>query len=85
MLKVVTTTKFKKAQKQNRNIKKLKEIMIQIANEEVLSSQLKNHNLTGNYNNRQECHISPDWLLVYFINSDEVIFERINTHSEIFK
>jgi len=44
----------------------------------------KDHNLIGNFIGRRECHIEPDWLLIYKIDEDFIIFERTGTHSDLF-
>lgn len=89
MLKLQTTTRFekdyKKVSKSGRGMKKLKQVMMLIASEQVLPRELRDHKLVGNYQGRRECHLSGDWLLIYKIESDAVIFERTGSHSELFK
>ena len=58
--------------------------MSKIVNEEVLDVKYKRHRLLGNYKGRWECHIEPDWLLIYLENPEEVIFERTGSHSDLF-
>ena len=41
--------------------------------------------LKGSFKDRWECHVEPDWLLVYYKNKNEIIFERTGTHSDLFK
>lgn len=43
------------------------------------------HGLIGNYVNRRECHIEPDWLLIYKLETENIIFERTGTHADLFK
>ena len=68
MLKPVYTNQFKKdlklVKKRNKNIHKLKSLITNITTQEILNSKYKKHKLMGNYKNRWECHIEPDWLLV---------------------
>jgi mRNA interferase YafQ len=52
--------------------------------EETLQPKYKDHWLTGNYAYRRECHIEPDWLLIYKPRNNEIIFERTGTHSDLF-
>jgi mRNA interferase YafQ len=54
-------------------------------NEEKLPTKNRDHVLKGNYNNRRECHIEPDWLLIYKRDTTLIIFERTGTHSDLFK
>lgn len=77
---------IKTMKKRGKNINKLKEIITKLVNEEMLEAKYKDHKLIGNYNNRRECHIESDWLLIYkLIAQDEIIiFERTGTHSDLF-
>jgi len=88
MLNPIYTNQFKKdlkvATKRRKDINKLKKLISQIVNEEILEAKYKKHKLIGNYKGRWECHIEPDWLLIYFENSKEVIFERNGSHSDLF-
>ena len=63
---------------------KIKDIMSMLVNEQQLPPKNKDHNLTGNYKGRRECHIESDWLLIYKIEGDTIIFERTGSHSELF-
>lgn len=60
-------------------------LMTKLANEELLDSRHKDHKLTGDYKNHRECHIEPDWLLIYRTTSREIHFVRTGTHSDLFK
>lgn len=62
----------------------LKFVLNEIIEERPLDLKFKNHTLTGNWKNRWECHLAPDWLLIYKIDGQEVIFERMGTHSDLF-
>lgn len=72
--------------KRSKNINNLKNIIKKLVNEEPLESKYKDHKLIGNYLGRRECHIEPDWLLIYKIIPEEniIIFERTGTHSDLF-
>ena len=76
------TNQFKKdlklAKKQNKNLDKLFEVIGILAND---------HDLTGNYKGTRECHIEPDWLLIYEICGDVLVLMlyRLGSHSELFK
>ena len=69
MLKPVTTNQFEKdlnkAKKQGKDLEKLKEVMLLLLNQMPLPLNNKDHKLSGNYNHHRECHLSPDWLLIY--------------------
>lgn len=79
---------YKRIKKQGKDISKLKIIIEQLANGEQLDPKYKNHYLTNysEYKKAQECHVEPDWLLVYQYANDELILLLINTgsHSELF-
>ncbi len=89
MLIPFRTSQFKRdvklAEKRHKNMSKLKTIMTKIVDEETLDPKHKNHKLTGNYKHNWECHIEPDWLLIYRLTATEVIFERTGSHSDLFK
>jgi len=92
-LLVKSTSSFnndlKMVYKQRKDISKLINIVEKIVNNKELELKYKNHKLVDNkkYKNCYECHIEPDWLLVYQIVDDELILLLINTgsHSELFK
>ncbi len=65
--------------------KKIKDVLKKLINEEQLDARFKDHKLIGNLKDRRECHIEPDWLLVYKKTSVEIVFERTGTHSDLFE
>ena len=77
---------FKRAEKQNKNIEKLFEVIEKIANGEKLEAKWKDHALSGNYAGTRECHIEPDWLLIYEIFDETLVLSLLRTgsHSELF-
>ena len=83
--------KFKKdlklIQKRGYDLNILTEVIKKLANGETLPTKNKDHNLTGNYNGCRECHITPDWLLIYERLEDELILylTRTGSHSDLFK
>lgn len=89
---VVYSLKFKKSLrkiiKQGKDINKLEQVVEKLANKEKLSLKYKNHKLINDktYQNCNECHIEPDWLLIYKYQDDELILLLFATgsHSELF-
>ena len=83
------TTQFERdlrlLQRRGKDIEKLKEVLKALINEELLAERYRDHPLKGNYKNRRECHLEPDWLLIYKLNDDEIIFERMGRHSDLFE
>ncbi len=88
MLISVYQNHFKKdlklAKKRGKDISQLKKIITKIVNEEPLLPKNKEHKLMGKYKWLWECHITPDWLLVYKVTSTEAIFVRTGSHSDLF-
>ena len=78
---------MKLAKKQGKDLDKLFEVINILANEEKLGTKFKDHDLSGNYKGTRECHIEPDWLLIYEIDNNVLILMlyRLGTHSELFK
>lgn len=90
MLKLKLSNQFKKDLKQIKkrgyNIKKLEIVIKKIQSEKKLEEKYREHNLIGNYVGYKECHIEPDWLLVYKIEKEVLILTllRTGTHSDLF-
>lgn len=75
---------FKKMVKRGKNIKELETVIKFIVEEVPLPEHYRDHNLIGNYAGRKECHIQPNWLLIYKIDGKRLILERTGTHSDLF-
>lgn len=90
MLRIVPSNKFKKdlklTVKRGYDIKLLENVVNRLANEEPLDPKYKDHTLSGDYSGFRECHITPDWLLVYQVINDELVLflSRTGTHSDLF-
>ena len=84
------TNRFKKdlklAKKQKRDIEKLLDVVEILANGGELDPKFRDHALSGEYTGTRECHIEPDWLLVYQIMDDVLVLllYRLGSHSELF-
>ena len=76
---------LKRVGRRNKNLEKLKIIIHSLIAQEELDPIQRDHKLVGNYIGRRECHIESDWLLVYKIDKDFIIFERTGSHSDIFR
>lgn len=74
-------------QKRDKNMKKLVNVLDLLASGKTLPSKYKDHQLTGNLSDFRECHIEPDWLLIYQIFENELILSATATgsHSDLFK
>ncbi len=89
MLQPIFTKQFekdlKRVRKRGKVVKKLKDVIRKLVDEEKLEAKFKDHKLSGNYIGRRECHIESDWLLVYKSEEMRIIFERTGSHSDLFK
>jgi mRNA interferase YafQ len=75
----------KRMKKRGKNLEKLKIIISSIVAEEPLDDIHRDHKLIGNWKGRRECHIESDWLLIYMVASNRVVFERTGAHSDLFQ
>ena len=88
--KVKFTGQFKKdlklAKKQGKDLDKLFNVIEILEKGEKLEKKYKDHSLSGEYKGTRECHIEPDWLLVYEIMNDVLILMlyRLGSHSDLF-
>ncbi len=87
---IVPSNQFRKdlklAAKRGYDLNKIKNVIEKLANGEILEAKYRDHLLTGNYGGYRECHIEPDWLLVYQIDGGQLILllARTGTHSDLF-
>ena len=90
MLRFKTTKQFegdyRLMLKRGKGIEKLKTVIRQLVNQQPLESRYHDHALTGNLRGRRDCHIEPDWILIYRIDRDlyEIIFVRTGSHADLF-
>lgn len=75
---------LKLMQKRGKNMNKFKIVAIKLLAGETLEKKYCDHLLVGNFAQRRECHIEPDWLLIYRFDSNQIIFERTGTHADLF-
>lgn len=90
MLKIVMSTRFRKdlklASRRGLPLEKLERIVNLLQAGEPLPAENRDHFLTGDYAGFRECHIQPDWLLIYRVQDDELclFLFRTGTHSDLF-
>lgn len=90
MLNIVPSNQFRKdlklAKKRGLKLEHLTAVINTLAAHKPLDDKYRDHNLTGNYRGFRECHIEPDWLLVYRIDNDELalFLFRTGTHADLF-
>ena len=76
---------MKLMRKRGKDLEKLKPVICRLIAGEPLDVPYRDHKLIGNWQRRRECHIEPDWLLIYKLESDRIVFERTGSHSDLFQ
>jgi len=66
-------------------LSKLRVVIEKLLDQQTLESKYKDHQLTGNWKGHRDCHIGPDWLLIYQVTDNALILERTGSHSELFR
>jgi len=90
MLELVTTTQFRKdlkrLRKRGADMQKLDAVLKTLCAEQPLADRHRDHALVGDYIGFRECHVAPDWLLVYAIDKGKLILtaSRTGSHSDLF-
>ena len=90
MLRIVFTSRMKRdvkrMQKRGKDMRALAAVLDQLARRVPLAEKLRDHALSGDFTGFRECHIEPDWLLIYQINDDELILfaTATGTHTDLF-
>lgn len=90
MLELTTTGQFRKdykrIKKRGYNMMLLEEVIDLLLKEQPLAQHYRDHELQGNYSGFRECHILPDWLLIYAKDKEKLILtaSRTGTHSDLF-
>ncbi|MGH9782741.1 MAG: type II toxin-antitoxin system YafQ family toxin, partial [Terriglobia bacterium] len=87
-LSLLTTTAFerdlRRIRKQGKNLDKLEMIVNLLQAQEQLPSRCYPHPLRGNWSGHWDCHVEPDWLLLYRVTEDELVLVRTGSHAELF-
>jgi mRNA interferase YafQ len=87
-MRLSQTNQFKKdikrLQKRGKDIGKLKSVIDLLIAQQPLPPKNRDHQLSGNWAGHRDCHIEPDWLLIYKLLEDELRLERTGTHSDLF-
>lgn len=83
------SNKFKKNMelmvKRGKDVESIKTVMAALARGEVLDRKYKDHALAGKFAGFRDCHVEPDWLLIYRIEGENLYLERTGTHSDLFR
>ncbi len=75
---------LKRVTKRGKSREKLIELLRYFEKGEKLPEKYRDHRLGGNWAGRRDCHIEPDWILIYQVAEDSIILERTGTHSDLF-
>jgi mRNA interferase YafQ len=71
--------------RQGREVEKLKRVLEALGKGEPLAAKHRDHVLVGQYKGTRECHIEPDWLLIYELGEAEIVLIRTGSHSDLFR
>jgi mRNA interferase YafQ len=84
----ISGTQFRRdvrlAQKRGKDMTKLREVILQLIEGNPLPARLRDHPLGGKWSHHRDCHIEPDWLLIYKVDGDNLYLVRTGTHSDLF-
>jgi mRNA interferase YafQ len=88
-LNIHYTTQFKKdykrIKKQNKDLSELRIVIEQLVQGQSLGPKYRDHQLSGNWKGHRDCHIEPDWILIYRVTPNNLFLERTGSHSYLFK
>jgi mRNA interferase YafQ len=87
-MKITQTNQFKKdikrQQKRGKNLQKLKDVIVLLVAKKLLPEKNRDHPLTGDWIGWRDCHVEPDWVLIYKISPEELLLGRTGTHADLF-
>jgi mRNA interferase YafQ len=72
-------------QRQGKKLEKLKRVLETLVEGEPMAAEYRDHVLVGQYKGTRECHIEPDWLLIYELAETEIVLIRTGSHSDLFR
>jgi mRNA interferase YafQ len=75
----------KRMQRQGREVEKLKRVLEALVKGEPMAAKHRDHVLVGQYKGTRECHMEPDWLLIYELAETEIMLIRTGSHSDLFR
>lgn len=88
MREVILGSQFKRdvklAEKRGKDMKKLRELILLLADGGLLPPRYRDHPLSGEWKNYRDSHIEPDWLLLYKIDGNDLYLVRTGTHADLF-
>ena len=75
----------KRMQRKGKDLAKLKRVLVSLVEAEGLAAEYRDHVLVGQYRGTRECHIEPDWLLIYELAESDIVLIRTGSHSDLFR
>ena len=75
----------KRLKKQGKDLNKLGAVLRTLSENGLLEERYRDHGLTGKWSGSRDCHIEPDWILIYRTDDDSVFLERSGSHSALFR
>ena len=75
----------KRMRRQGRDLVKLRDLLARLVRGDGLAAVHRDHVLVGQYKGTRECHIEPDWLLIYELAENEIVLIRTGSHSDLFR
>ena len=76
---------YKRIKKQNKDLEKLRIVVELLSSGKTLEEKYHDHHLSGTWKGHRDCHIEPDWILIYRLSSDSLYLERTGSHSDLFR
>lgn len=87
-LRIRRTSRFKKdvrrMLKRGKDLDKLVFVIQELSAERKLPARYRDHLLKGQHGDKRDCHIEPDWILLYAVEGNELVLYRTGTHSDLF-
>lgn len=89
MLTPIASNQFKRdvklAKKRNKDMGKLKDLLVLLSEQKALPSSYRDHALKGRWNGYRDAHIEPDWILIYRVTETELWLVRTGSHADLFE
>lgn len=76
---------YKRIQRQKKDLQKLRRVINTLVARQTLETRYRDHPLSGNWKGYRDCHLEPNWVLIYKVNEDILTLARMGSHSELFK
>ncbi len=75
---------YKRMKRRGKDLEQLRSVIQKLARGQPLEGRYRDHPLLGGYRGTRECHIEPDWLLIYEVTEEELVLIRTGSHADLF-